>query len=120
MLHSRETWHRTAESNREPSAWDAAAVPIEPARQRCWWVRMDSNHRVLEGRLLYRQLQSASLPRTRHGYLVRDAGRARHAGFHFGCARARAAAARLGTPEVERMTSLELVASAMAWPRSAC
>ena len=26
----------------------------------------------------------------------------------------------MGTPEVERMTSLELVASTMAWSRSAC
>lgn len=26
----------------------------------------------------------------------------------------------MGTPAVERMTSIELVASAMAWPRSAC
>ena len=31
-----------------------------------------------------------------------------------------AAAECMGTPGVERMTSIELVASAMAWPRSAC
>ena len=32
----------------------------------------------------------------------------------------RVASECMDTPEVERMTSLELVASAMAWPRSAC
>ena len=38
-------WHRTTESNREPSALEAAALPVELARYG-WWVRMDSNHRV--------------------------------------------------------------------------
>jgi hypothetical protein len=33
-------WHRTTESNREPSALEAAALPIELARYG-WWVRMD-------------------------------------------------------------------------------
>jgi hypothetical protein len=45
-------WHRTTESNREPSALETAALPVELARHG-WWVRMDCSP------------QSASLPRTR-------------------------------------------------------
>lgn len=39
---------RTTDSNRKLSALEAAALPIELARYG-WWVRMDSNYRVLMG-----------------------------------------------------------------------
>ncbi len=41
-------WHRTTESNREPSALEAAALPVELARYG-WWVRMDCSLRSAFG-----------------------------------------------------------------------
>ena len=43
----RDVWHRTTASNREPSALEAAALPVELAR--CGGCGMDSNQRVLAG-----------------------------------------------------------------------
>ena len=40
----RDVWRRTTESNREPSALEAAALPIELDRQ-CWYLVHDSNVR---------------------------------------------------------------------------
>ena len=37
-------WRRTTGSNREPSALEAAALPVELAR-RCWYLVHDSNVR---------------------------------------------------------------------------
>lgn len=69
---SRKEWLRTTGSNREPSALEAAALPIELAR--ICLVGADGFEPPCPfGKLRYRQLQSASLPHTHESWcLVHD------------------------------------------------
>ena len=56
-------WHRTTESNREPSALEAAALPVELARHG-WWVRMDCSLRSAFGLRRCRVQRAARVERT--------------------------------------------------------
>ena len=118
-LDSRLGWHRTTGSNREPSALesnprvtgplcDAAAKPNPGVLSQL------DEHDETEIHFGCAQPRAS---RRMWCLASRDLAKRRaHPGPPTPC---RVASECMDTPEVERMTSLELAASAMAWPRSA-